>query len=321
MTNLFAQQSSPKDQWIMSRVNDPSTKQMWHDIGLNPGPNQSLAPGQSVPFMFSPEGPRMMTDQADQINDTPWELIGLVWEDSFGVSTHPVNENFQWEVHEQGFFESLFNSSWFWFWFTVSLFCFMMYLLRRRATKWRRVNHPVYAGEPMSTVALTDATALAAMEAQANRLYPGVKCNIKNIRKGRFFGEGMSYFADKPKGVKCVFDGQVGYAATLSRPGAMDEEVYTLLQCGNDARNGEYMTGLIFHEDAKVDSEKAIAAAEQAKNQNPPFDAIAFSLELIKTQLADEKGQRNVSLTFEDGKLEFKLESHGQSPYSNRSER
>jgi hypothetical protein len=68
---------------------------------------------------------------------------------------------------------------------------------------------------------------------------------VKDIRKGRLYGMGNVFYANKTNGQKRKMTGEVGYAGEILVNGKT-ETVYFLAGCGNDVRVGSYMKNLTF---------------------------------------------------------------------------
>lgn len=274
LTTLFSQ-SSPKDQWIWSRVNDAVTQQMWQEVGLRPGPNETLVPGQTVPFNFSEIGPIVKSTPADLENNTPWELIGKFYQDSV-VAPPVVSEKSNFVsppvivMPQPGFWQKLFSNGFFLFFLMFLAVLLTTYFLQRslrrekkqkeeKENAWRELD-PVTSGAPMVVGGLTPNNLGAAFQAQGERMYPGKDFKISDITPGRLFGVGDVSYAGEKTGQKRQMSeqGERAYQATLTIENGEDKKasvykIFAFQACGNDARQGNYTNGdLIFVPDLVV---------------------------------------------------------------------
>jgi hypothetical protein len=151
----------------------------------------------------------------------------------------------------------------------ILFFALLSYLSLQKSNAWKKLD-PITSGPPMIIGGINDETAEAALRGQATRIASGPNFEVSNVRKGRFFGEGLVCYAGKPSGEKRRFNGEIGYAATLTRPLTEPVEIYCLQACGNDAREGQFLTGIIFHEDVNLSQAQAVATETE---EVPVFQA------------------------------------------------
>ncbi len=124
------------------------------------------------------------------------------------------------------------------------LLLIMVYLLNRSYNS--RNQDPVYAGTPQVSGGVSDANAYSRMNEIAGNNFPASRLEIKNIRRGWLSGLAKVHYASgKPK--KINLKGVPAYAGEI-RVNGIDQTIYFLQGCGNDARQGNYMfgSGLVF---------------------------------------------------------------------------
>ncbi len=122
----------------------------------------------------------------------------------------------------------------------------LAYLFSRyRREKKERETDPVGSGAPQVKGGVTDEIAVQRVMniAEADGMNP---LRVTNIQKGRLFGKGRVFYADKPSGLLKRFTGEEGYRGIVLRTDGTEETVYFLQGCGNDAKQGSFFTGIRF---------------------------------------------------------------------------
>ena len=122
----------------------------------------------------------------------------------------------------------------------------LAYLFSRyRREKKERETDPVGSGAPQVKGGVTDEIAVQRVMniAEADGMNP---LRVTNIQKGRLFGRGRVFYADKPSGLMKRFTGEEGYRGIVLRTDGTEETVYFLQGCGNDAKQGSFFTGIRF---------------------------------------------------------------------------
>jgi hypothetical protein len=104
---------------------------------------------------------------------------------------------------------------------------------------------PVTSGSPMVPGGVSPSSAYTHMQTVAQRQY-GVLGPIRNIRRGRFYGSGDVFYMGKSTGKKRTMNGQFGYSGEITDSEGRTNTVYFLEGCGNDVRQGNYVTNLRF---------------------------------------------------------------------------
>lgn len=106
-------------------------------------------------------------------------------------------------------------------------------------------SDPIGSGAPQVKGGVTDEQAIARIINIASGIN-GVNprfLNVTNIERGRLFGKGETFYADKPNGLTKRFSGEVGYRGMVRRVDGIEQVVYFLQACGNDVRQGNYTEG------------------------------------------------------------------------------
>lgn len=119
----------------------------------------------------------------------------------------------------------------------------------------KRNADPVTAGSPQVPGGVNDSGAHNRMRELASNRYPGARLDIRNIRRGRLTGLATVHYADgKPK--KLRLNGTPAYAGEVV-VNSQTETIYFLQGCGNDARQGNFMSGndLVFQPDVVVNED------------------------------------------------------------------
>jgi len=104
-----------------------------------------------------------------------------------------------------------------------------------------RRQDPVTAGTPQVSGGVRDSNAHNRMQEVAQSRYPGAQIEIKNIRRGWLSGLAKVFYADG-KRKKLRLKDVAAYAGETLVNGR-EQTIYFLQGCGNDARQGNYMTG------------------------------------------------------------------------------
>ena len=148
-------------------------------------------------------------------------------------------------------------------WLLTIILVFVLYSLFFFYTLWKnkqRDADPVTAGPAQVEGGVTDAKAYARMEELAAQRFPGATLVIKNIRRGLLSGPADIYYAGstKPKQIKLknvhTFAGEILVNGHI-------QTIYYLQPCGNDAREGNFISGknLTFVPDVIVNEDGSTA--------------------------------------------------------------
>lgn len=117
-------------------------------------------------------------------------------------------------------------------------------LLRNRGTF---DANPVTGGAPIVEGGIRPENAAEYAQQLVNQQNPNVNAPVRNVRSGRFYGRGDSYFANRRQGRTSRFNGERGYEGEITNnSGDVVGTVQFLEACGNPVRQGQYMTGLRF---------------------------------------------------------------------------
>lgn len=133
-----------------------------------------------------------------------------------------------------------------WFWIIVLTLAFLFILYKiLSARRKNKESDPVGSGQPQVEGGVDEAHALQRVQtiANANGINP---LRVTNIQLGRFYGRARVFYADKPLGMMKRFDGEIGYRGIVLRTNGEEQTIYFLQGCGNDARVGNFMTGIRF---------------------------------------------------------------------------
>jgi hypothetical protein len=145
------------------------------------------------------------------------------------------------------------------------------YLIYRWYNNWNA--NPVTSGPAQVQGGVNDSRAHERMRQIVESRFPGSRMNIKNIRRGRLSGLAkISYAQGKSK--RRILKNIPAYAGEIM-VNNQEETIYFLQGCGNDARNGNYITGknLIFTSDALINSdgsESPIPPIQPPVTENQP---------------------------------------------------
>lgn len=124
---------------------------------------------------------------------------------------------------------------------------------------------PVTAGPAQVPGGVNDQNAHNRMIQIALQRFPGARINIQNIRRGTLSGRALIHYAEgKPK--KLNLNNVIAYAGEVMVNNQL-ETIYFLQGCGNDARQGNYMSGneLVFTSDAEINRDGSEVSIQQEK--------------------------------------------------------
>lgn len=118
--------------------------------------------------------------------------------------------------------------------------------------KWTKKN-VITSGPPQVYGGINDESALGVMSQRSPR------AQIISIRKGKFYGRGTPHYNFSAFSVNNFlnslfgknFSGEAGYEAVALLPGGERRTVYCLEACGNDVREGNFLTGITFIPDTE----------------------------------------------------------------------
>lgn len=180
---------------------------VWQDINSKKWYCE-IFPGEKLYLPSIPNLPKgkisqVVTKENDQVSEFPWRLMAIT--------------------------------------LIVILFAIIIsYLLTKNAKRELNID-PITAGPPQVPGGVNDAGAYTRMSTLAGNNYPGQDLKIKNIRRGTMSGLADVHYADKS--IKRInLQNVIGYAGEILVDGK-EKTVYFLQGCGNDARNGNYMSG------------------------------------------------------------------------------
>jgi hypothetical protein len=181
--------------------------------------------------------------------------------------------------------------SWGWLLLAIAVLVIAIKLLEIRYNSMRQ--DPVTAGPPQVFGGVKDNEAYSRMNQIAQNRFPGAQIVIKNIRRGWLSGWAQVFYAsDKTKRLKLK---DVASYAGEAMINGREQTIYFLQGCGNDARQGNYMTGdLDFREDVIINrdgSESPLPVVEtpapEVITEEEPVDSpISLGSELF--QIAGE---------------------------------
>jgi len=233
----------------------------------------------------------------------------------------------------------------FWMWMIIligiSFFILWVILKGIRDMKIRKMN-PVTAGEPQVQGGVDDRRARARIQSIASQQFPSANIVIKNIRRGKLSGDAVVYYNENTHHslwdkLVSIFYGESlntkriklndvdGYAGEII-VNDTEQTIYFLQGCGNDARNGHYMTGLSFipeatiNEDGSstpvVESQKEVVT-DELKDQKSDMTSVTGSenhqramcvIGIIEKNMVENRKEKH--------KCSFKLNTDGSIEYS-----
>lgn len=207
-----------------------------------PDPNR-IWPGQTLTFLFGDgtqnqivveKGDNQWTIVRDKLNKLENEHGPVINPDTISKTVSPV------PIPEPIHFHWWDDASILGLLFT--LFCALVIFIKLMHIRYKnRRRNPVTAGTPQVPGGVNDASAHNRMQEVARNRYPGAQIQIKNIRRGWLSGLAKVFYADG-KSKKLHLKDVAAYAGEATINGR-EETIYFLQGCGNDARQGNYMTG------------------------------------------------------------------------------
>ena len=206
---------------------------------------------------------------------------------------------------------------------------------------------PTTAGAPQ--VGVNDRNAHSRINELASTRFPSATLVIKNIRRGHISGAGEIFYAGSAKPKRINLENVPAYAGEILVNGKK-QTIYFLQGCGNDARQGNFMSGakFIFTPDVIINSDGSerplsqeqvdeseasqIAPKEEIKQEDPKPVKISTEPEIYKTisahtMLADEflKTQTahrvTLKVTTSQGTVETVLETKTETKQTKTEEK
>lgn len=196
----------------------------------------------------------------------------------------------------------------------------------------RRKADPVYAGPAQVPGGVSDSGAYSRMREVAQNRFPGARLDIRNIRRGRLSGLAMVHYASgSPRKLNLI--GTPAYAGEVMI-NDRTETIYFLQGCGNDARQGNYMSGnnLVFEPDVVINEDGSesslppvtMPATETIKKSVP----VTVAESIIRSEYDGQVGQamklaekvvtanpsHQVDIEIPKGEGSFKMTIKGQYP-------
>lgn len=174
---------------------------------------------------------------------------------------------------------------------------------KKRGQEREWSQDPVTAGTAQVPGGIDDESAYSRMNQLAHTNFPSARIEIKNIRRGTLSGPGEIFYAEgNPK--KINLKNVPAYAGEIL-VNSKEQTIYFLQGCGNDARQGNFMSGeeLIFTPDVIIneDGSESQLPQEQGKDSvsTEQTQAAKKSLEEKAEATEIEKG-KSVEITGSD---------------------
>ena len=172
---------------------------------------------------------------------------------------------------------------WGWLLFAIAVSALLIKLLQMRYTARRQ--DPITAGAPQVPGGVKDAMAHNRVLEIAQSRFPGAQINVRNIRRVWLSGLANVFYAgDKQKKLRLK---DVSAYAGEAEINGREETIYFLQGCGNDVRQGNYMTGdlefrpeVIINQDGSESPipEAVEVMAEQITEEQPNLPAPVVTL-------------------------------------------
>lgn len=186
----------------------------------------------------------------------------------------------------------------------IILIIFFSYLLAQKTEKALNID-PITAGPPQVPGGVNDDGAYARMSALAGNNYPDQDLKIKNIRRGTISGLADVNYADNS--IRRInLQNVIGYAGEIL-VGGKKETIYFLQGCGNDARNGNYMSGegISFTPHAEImENGTAVPIDSSAPSDSKPLVEKLEEKVKVATQKATETTDLSTATEIQDSKKE-----------------
>jgi len=168
--------------------------------------------------------------------------------------------------------------AWLWWLLLIPLLIFFLRFLRKQ-----RESDPIGSGAPQVDGGVNNDGAIRRAQNIAstiNGINPRL-LNVTNIERGRFYGRGRAFYADKPNGLTKRFNGEDGFRARVRREDGTEEVVYFLQACGNDVRVGNFLQGINFVPDEDqpktlVQHNDTVVTKEEEENASEEPSASSF---------------------------------------------
>lgn len=189
----------------------------------------------------------------------------------------------------------------------------------RAYQKEKRNVDPVTAGTPQVPGGVNDQMAHTRISEIARQRFPGSNFVIKNIHRGTLSGLGKIFYADRKRPKTINLKKVPTYAGEISVNGK-EETIYFLQGCGNDARQGNYMSGnsFVFTPDAVINedgSESPLTEKQETVTDQPK---VKETNESIPTVTGSESFQLSMKVLEILEKEISKSEIHGFKIDSNQ---
>lgn len=248
MTMAFGQMTNPE---ILEMIQKSKEYNQQNAGVLNP---DLVYPGQTLTYFFQDGAVEVITvetgdnqwvivrDKLTKLREKHGEIVDHVQPDPQiqpkpSVVVQP--EPFPWWT----------NVPWGWILALIAVMVIVAKLLQIRYKNRRR--NPVTAGEAQIPGGVRDSGAYSRMRQVAQNQFPGSRLDIRNIRRGKLSGLATVHYASgKPK--KLRLKKTPAYAGEVVVNGNT-QTIYFLQGCGNDARQGNFMSGnLVFEPDVMI---------------------------------------------------------------------
>jgi len=195
----------------------------------------------------------------------------------------------------------------------------------------RRKADPVNAGPAQVPGGVRDSGAYSRMREVAQNRFPGARLDIRNIRRGRLSGLATVHYASgSPRKLNLI--GTPAYAGEVM-VNDRTETIYFLQGCGNDARQGNYMSGnnLVFEPDVVINedgSESPLSTPSASVTEIVSELTPVVPVEVIRSEYDGQVGQamklaekvvtanpsHQVDIEIPKGEGSFKMTIKGQYP-------
>lgn len=242
----FGQMSDPE---IMEMIQMSQEYNQQNAGVVNP---DMIFPGQSLTYFFRDGAVESIIVES---GDSQWIIVRdklTKLREKHGEIINPVQPEPQPQVEPDPEPELVFTSPTMPWWVWVLLGLLAIGIIGSIVQYFQKRNDdPVTAGKPQVPGGVNDANAYKRMHEVAGSRFPGARLDIRNIRRGILSGLATVHYAEgQPK--KLRLRGTPAYAGEVVVNGRT-ETIYFLQGCGNDARQGNYMSGdIVFEPDVII---------------------------------------------------------------------
>lgn len=200
----------------------------------------------------------------------------------------------------------------------VIIYCaFLLYAYIPLLLEKKRVNiDPITAGPPQVEGGISDDMAYDWTMKKAQNKFPGANIEISDIKFGRLSGPSdVSYFnVEKPK--KINLHNIFAYQGKILVNGRK-EKIYFLQACGNDARQGNFMSGekLVFTPEATIMTNKSKPEIKEEETGKTSESGSEFHqradkvLNIVTSFMETKTPKHKVTLTLKGDELSVTLEN------------